>query len=429
MTAAGHPASRRPAWWALAWLALVLFGNYYVYDSIGPVSNLLGGDLGFSDTQIGALNAVYSAPNIVLTLFGGWLIDRHGAGRVIVVLAGVCLLGALLTAVGSQYPVMIIGRLLFGVGSETMINATTVAVAYWFANRELAFAMAGAVAVARLGSFSADLSTSFASPLYTAGWQPPLMLAAGFAALSFGAALAYGVSERRGRRTGAVAAPAATPMPGLQSLRTFPRAYWYLAVLGMTFYAVIFAFRSTFAIQYFQHAHGLTLADAGAINSVVFLATVLATPLFGWLSDRIGRRAPLLAAGALLLPASFLILGTTDWGLWISTGMVGACYALVPAVLWPATALVVPRERLGLALGAMTVLQNIGTTTANIAAGALNDAAGASAANPAGYEPMLWFFGLLSLAGFACALALCLDRRAPAAATLRRPAAGGFRGP
>lgn len=427
MSAAGQPASRPAAWWALTWLALVLFGNYYVYDSIGPVTDLLGRELGLSDTQIGSLNAVYSAPNIVLTLFGGWLIDRFGAGRVIVVLAGVCLLGALLTAVGSMFPVMVTGRLLFGVGSETMINATTVAVAYWFANRELAFAMAGALSLARLGSFSADLSTSFAAPLYAAGWQPPLMLAAGFAALSFAAALAYGASERRGRRDGTVIVPAAAPAFSVHGLLSFPRSYWYLVGLGMTFYAVIFAFRSTFAIQYFQHAHGLALADAGVINSFVFLATVIATPLFGYLSDRIGRRAPLLAAGALLLPASFLVLGATDWSLWISTAMVGTCYALVPAVLWPATALVVPRARLGLAFGAMTVLQNLGTTTANFAAGALNDAAGASAANPAGYDPMLWFFGLASLLGFACALALWLDRRAPDAATLDRPAAGDGR--
>ena len=57
----------------------------------------------------------------------------------------------------------------------------------------------------------------------------------------------------------------------------------------MLWYAVIFAFRSTFSIKYFQHAHGLELAAAGAINGYVYLAALVATPFFGWLSDRSGR--------------------------------------------------------------------------------------------------------------------------------------------
>jgi MFS family permease len=58
----------------------------------------------------------------------------------------------------------------------------------------------------------------------------------------------------------------------------------------------------------------------------------------------------------------------------------------------------VDEERLGTAYGLMTMLQNIGLTLFNVAAGALNDWGGASAENPAGYQPMLWMFAALSLA-------------------------------
>jgi len=76
---------------------------------------------------------------------------------------------------------------------------------------------------------------------------------------------------------------------------------------------VIFAFRSTFSIKYFQHVHGLDLAMAGAMNSYVFLAAMFATPAFGWLCDRDGSLRTMLAFGALLLPLSFVIMATTDW--------------------------------------------------------------------------------------------------------------------
>jgi len=81
-----------------------MIGNYYVYDSIGPVAELLSRQLGFSDTQIGTLNAVYSLPNILMVLIGGVLVDRYSARSVTLVTTLVCLLGAVVTARCREHP-------------------------------------------------------------------------------------------------------------------------------------------------------------------------------------------------------------------------------------------------------------------------------------------------------------------------------------
>src|SRR5258706_7461681 len=112
--------------------SLAMVGNYYIYDSIGPVAELLARGRGFSDTQIGALNAIYSVPNIFVVLVGGLLVDRFGARAVTLGTTLVCLLGAVLTALDSTFAVMATGRLVFGLGAETMIVAITVALAQWF---------------------------------------------------------------------------------------------------------------------------------------------------------------------------------------------------------------------------------------------------------------------------------------------------------
>ena len=104
----------------------------------------------------------------------------------------------------------------------------------------------------------------------------------------------------------------------------------------MTFYSVIFPFRSTFAIKYFQHAHGLSLQEAGAMNGYVFLAAIFATPAFGLMADMLGRRAAFMAVGSFLLAAVFPILAYTNMNLWVTTVMIGIAFSLVPAVLWPA---------------------------------------------------------------------------------------------
>jgi MFS family permease len=387
--------------------AVAMIGNYYVYDSIGPVAELLARQLGFSDTQIGTLNAIYSLPNIFMVLIGGVLVDRYSARTVTFVTTVICLLGAMLTALGSEFPTMVAGRLLFGLGAETMIVAVTVALAQWFTGRYFALLFALNLTFARLGSYLADRSPSFASDLYAQGWQPPLWLAAGFAAAAVAGAAVYWHVDRREAARGTLAiAPQAERIDWSNLLR-FRTEYWLIVAICVTFYAVIFPFRSTFSIKYFQEAHGLTLDAASTLNSYVFLAAMFATPAFGLLVDRVGRHALLLCVGALFLPLSFVLLGGVGpGGLWTATALLGVSFSLVPAVLWPAVARYAAPDQLGTAYGLMTMLQNVGLVAANVLAGYVNDRSGASAANPGGYDAMLWLFGALSLAAFVFATLL-----------------------
>ena len=125
----------------LALVSLANFGNFYVYDSIGPVADLLERQRGFSNTQIGLLNAIYNLPNIVLLLVGGMLVDRFGAARMLTWTAAICFAGALLTAYAPAFASMASGRLLFGIGAETFNIATIGAVVRYFPHRHLALAI------------------------------------------------------------------------------------------------------------------------------------------------------------------------------------------------------------------------------------------------------------------------------------------------
>jgi hypothetical protein len=124
------------------------------------------------------------------------------------------------------------------------------------------------------------------------------------------------------------------------------------------------------------------------------------------LADRFGRRALLLTVGTVLLPITFIVLGLTDLSPWISTVLMGVSFSLVPAIIWPATTLIVEPRRLGTALGMITLLQHVGLWTSNRMAGWLADNAGAGPSNPAGYAVMLWFFGILSLTALASVVLL-----------------------
>jgi MFS family permease len=301
---------------------------------------------------------------------------------------------------------MATGRLVFGLGAESMIVAITAALGQWFKGKQLGFAFGINLAIARAGSYAADLSPTWAKEIYASGWRGPMLISVAFGVLALAAAGIYWMLERTAEPRYELNRPTPSDKIIWSDLFRFDKSYWYIVGMCVTFYSVIFPFRSTFSIKYFQHAHGLDLAEAGEMNGYVFLAAIFATPLFGLMADRFGRRSLFMAFGTFLLFPVFPMLAYTDWSLWISTAMIGVSLSLVPAVMWPSVAYLVHERRLGTAYGLMTMVQAVGLTVFNLLGGWLNDWFGAGADNPDGYRPMLWMFAILSLMGFVFAFLL-----------------------
>lgn len=55
--------SRFYRWMVLIVVSIAMFGNYYVYDALSPLADVLKQQLGFTDSNIGLLQAIYSFPD------------------------------------------------------------------------------------------------------------------------------------------------------------------------------------------------------------------------------------------------------------------------------------------------------------------------------------------------------------------------------
>ena len=125
-------------WIVLVFVSLAMFGNYYVYDCIAPVADLLSKQLNFSDSNIGLLQGIYSVPNVIMVLIGGIIVDRIGTRKSVFLFGILCLIGAVIPAFPDLVSnalhvkilyVMAAGRLIFGLGAESLIVAVTTAIA------------------------------------------------------------------------------------------------------------------------------------------------------------------------------------------------------------------------------------------------------------------------------------------------------------
>jgi MFS family permease len=389
--------SRFYRWMVLIVISLAMFGNYYVYDCIAPIADLLSKQLGFSDSNIGLLQAIYSIPNVFMVLIGGYIVDRIGTRKAIFIFGTLCLIGAVVTVLSGKLAVMAAGRLIFGMGAESLIVAVTTATAKWFRGKELSFAFGINLMIARFGSWLAQNSPTWAKFAY-GSWRSPLLISVVFGTFCVTGAIAYWAMEVHAERRYELSHAGSTDKVVFSDVYKFGVSYWYIVALCIVFYSAIFPFE-TFAIKFFIEAHGTSRELGGFLVSILTAFTMFGTPAFGLFADKIGKRALLMMLGSLLLIPVYLMMGYTHVSLYVPMAMMGIAFSLIPAVMWPSVAYIVEQSKLGTAYGLMTMIQNIGLAGFNLLIGWANDHGHASADNPAGYQMGMWIFSILGFLG------------------------------
>ena len=413
-------------WLVLIFVSLAMFGNYYIYDSINPLERIFLEQLGYSASMFGWLNASYSVVAVATLLIGGILIDRFGIRKSLLLFSVLCLLGAALTAMKGSFTTMVAGRAILGLGAESQIVAVTTALARWFKGKELSFAFGINLTIARLASIAADNSPTWARFAFfpngvnaPPSWQRPLVIALGAGLLAVTCAVIYWVLESYGDAHFHLGKSGEPDELSFAEGLKFNASYWYVVALCFTFYSGIFPFR-TFAIDLFTSrilsqmgasvnstaAFASAQRLAGSLNSILPASAMIATPLFGLLADKIGKRASLMVIGSFLLMPVYLMVAYSSTPLVVPVAMMGIAFSLVPAVMWPSVAYIVNEHRLGTAYALMTLLQQIGFFIFNLAIGKANDVSHAGPDNFHGYGLGMWIFSILGFLALFFALLL-----------------------
>jgi MFS family permease len=391
-----NEVKKQKHWWrwlVLLVVSLVMFGSYYIYDSLSPLNDFIQKDMGIDNAKFGLLFSTYYIINLLFVLLiSGFVLDRFGIKKVGTLYVLLILLGSVVTSLGAgkSFIVMLIGRMIFGVGSEATLLVTNKVIARWFKGKELGFAYGLNITVMRLGTVLA-LNTSVQIADWTGSWRWSVWAGAIVMLVSFALFLVYLMIDRDVDKEikGGVEDKIV-----VKDVLKMSSAFWFISILCVTFYSAIFPF-TNHAPRFLQMKFGMSAAKGGQYTSYIMIASMIFTPLLGLLIDKFGKRGRIMIIGSILIIPAHLLLGLTILPPAISFLILGVSFSLVPAALWPAVPILVKEKYLGSAFGIIAWIQMSGLTLFPWLAGKIVDWSGDTYTNMEIMFASLGFIGLV----------------------------------
>ncbi len=379
-------------WLVLFIMGLVIFGSYYAYDAVSPIADYIIKGMGITRAQYGLLFSFYSLPNFIMVLLGGILLDIIGIRKAGILFAALCTAGVFLTAAGPTFIIMLAGRFLYGLGSESLIITMDKIISKWFKGKELSLAFGLNITIARLGTFAA-LNSAARIQAWSGSWRLAIWVSAIIMFVSFALFLVYSGMDKAKEKY-FIKDKEEVEKFVFKDVYSFGASYWYVSLLCMTFYSAIFPF-TAFSTIFLQTKFGLSAIQGGFYTSLVITGSMIFTPIFGLVVDKIGKRATMMIVGSLMLVPTHLALGLTYIHPAIPMIILGISFSLVPAAMWPSIPIMIEEKRLGTAFGLMTLIQNIGLTVFPWLAGKITDLSSGNYTNAMLMFASLGFVGVI----------------------------------
>jgi MFS family permease len=365
----------RAKWTGKAFFLIIcVMGLFAILSSTmskNPVLKPFATSLGTPDDLLGIVASASTIPGILISLPAASLSDIFGRRKLLLLAACVFASAPFLYLAVNSWWMLALVRFYHGFATAIFMPVAEASIAELFpTNRgERISFFNSATAVGRavapfLGSYILFMTDESFFSLYVS------VGIAGFTA--FVIALLF-VAEKK------AFTPKRTPMEKSTTRRMF--SGWVQlaknkAVLGVSFVQAIqyYVFGSVefFLVGYLTDVAGLDILSTGAITGSQIVALVLARPVLGRISDKIGRTKPIVAG---VIASCFLVLAfafTTQFPLLmlLSIGY-GVSFATVLSSTSPLVVDVVPASLIGASMGFLSTMMDVGQTLGPIISGVI----------------------------------------------------------
>ena len=360
-----------PNHWTYGSIVLVLicftvFIGNYCNESPGGLEGTIIKVMGIDATQYNLLFLVSTWPGIFVPVIGGVIADRIlGPRSSYIIVVIITIAGQIIWSVGSfvnYFWLVLIGRFVIGAGAITVIPVTKIFEFKWCGRKYLTFGLSLSSTSARLGAavglslpqFIYNEFYYISNSLYRLGTT--IMVGVGGAFIGLIVTIIIVIMDKfSGRKF--------TRSSKIQcsDAKQFSLRFWIAALLTL-YYSIVLGFAGIGQVFYAQK-YGLSLRAASLANSLVFSATILLTPVMGYIVNAIGYHLLWTISGIAIAVIAHLILLLSNPGLiyipYIASIIYSISYTLFSSSFWPLVGFLVGGNQVGMAYGIYLGVQNL----------------------------------------------------------------------
>jgi predicted MFS family arabinose efflux permease len=297
----------RRRWIALGVVACTYVLSFFQRFAPAGIAQDLAATFNTSAASLGVLAATYFYVYTVMQIPTGILADTLGPRRILVLGGVIGGIGSVLFGFAPTLDWALVGRTLIGLGVSVTFIAMLKLIAVWFEEDRFATLVGVCMLVGNLGSVLAGAPLS--SVAQATGWRGVFI---GVGALSLALAAACWLIVRDRPDTPDNAAPAGkfdrtALLAGLLAV-VRNRDTWPAVLVNTGTCGAFFTFAGLWTVPYLMQVHGLSRATAASHLSLWFGGFAVGCFFIGTLSDRLGKRKPVLIGATHIYATIWLVL-------------------------------------------------------------------------------------------------------------------------
>lgn len=283
----------------IMWIVSVLFVFYKYVIEVSPsiMTNHLRTDFCLSAVALGHLAASFYYAYMVMQIPAGLLIDSIGTKKVTTAAIAVCAMSTLVFSLTDNFYIAFLCRAAIGLCATFAILNTLKIASNWFHPSKFAFLTGLTLSLGMLGSIFGQ--APLALFLNSFGWRHSIAFLA-FA--GFGLALIFLFILREKPKFASQYIVTEKPRHqrpfGDSILEVVKKPQvWLISIFSGLAFAPVMAFGGLWGVSFLETKFGFTSQVAASMTSLIFLGFAIGAPIFGWVSNFIGRRKPCMFIG------------------------------------------------------------------------------------------------------------------------------------
>lgn len=305
------------------------------------------------------LMSIFTLMSIFVALPAGWLAQKFGAKRMMIVACGIAVVGSLIGVASGSSAILIFSRAVEGIALTVLTTCGPIVVQKCVKPEKIGTSMGIWGIWGCLGSTIAAVMTP--TVFEAVGFSGLWIL---FAAISACAAILVAVMIRV-PKDGQEREPevlesgsSLVEKPRYREIVTKDIALFFVgfAIFNICLLAILAFVPTILQMQ------GFDPTLSGLISTAPMLLSVISSPLFGVISDKIGRCKPLLVAAMLVMgPCTFVLYTQTGALLWVAVAIMGLVGMGGVGMFLSGYTKLLPRPELAsIGMGVMVLVQGLG---------------------------------------------------------------------